>query len=88
MAGIQRLNLMMRNAAGLNKADSRLMHIVSDTKINAVEPVQRFNIRTKDGIIQKFTLGDDFVKVAKFRKIGNKYVQYVERFLGNAKYLK
>ncbi len=88
MTAIQRLNLAMRNMAGLNKSDAKLMHITTDDRINSVVPLARYNLRTGDGAIFKYTLGDNFVKLSKLRKIGNKYVEYVQQFIGDPKYLK
>lgn len=83
MLGIERINGALRNMTRLNKEDVRGMHLVSDARINLPEPMRRYNLRTNDGIIQKYTLGDDFISVAYLKKIGNRYVQSLKHTIGN-----
>ncbi len=82
MLKIERINGALRDMTRLNKEDVKGMHLVSDACINLPEPMRRYNIRTKNGTIQKYTLGDDFVSVSYIRKIGNRYVENLKRFIG------
>ncbi len=75
MLKIERLNGAMRNMTRLNKEDAKAMHVVFDRQFNLPEPIRRYNFRTGDGIIQKYTLGDDFVSVSYLKKIGGRYVE-------------
>lgn len=70
---IQRLNLAQRNMARLTRAEAKGMHLADDSNINLPLPMKRYNIRTSDGTIEKYTLGDDFVVVSYLRRIGNRY---------------
>ncbi len=83
MLKIERLNKTFMNKARLSLGDARGMHVVSDCQINLPLPMKRYNYRTSDGIIQKYTLGDNFVSVSELKKVDNKYVKTLKRFLGS-----
>lgn len=80
---IWRLNKNMRYALNLNKEDAENLHIVFDRQINLPQPFTRYNLRTKDGIIRKYTLGDNFITVTYLKKIGSKYVKYFKNIMKN-----
>ena len=74
----------MRYALNLNKEDAENLHIVFfDRQINLPQPVTRYNLRTKDGIIRKYALGDNFITDTYLKKIGSKYVKYFKNIMKN-----
>ena len=82
---IQRLCLALRNSAGLNKRDARLMHIVSDIPMSN-EP-SRYNLKTQSGTA-KFTLNEDTLDVVHFRKENDGLKETAKiRFSGDENYL-
>ena len=73
MVQIERLTLAMRNMVGLNKRDARFLHIAPADHINTPVKAGRYNVRQKDGSIQKYTLFDNEIVIDVIKKISNKY---------------
>lgn len=76
---IQRLNAAIRNAACLDKADAKLMHVASENQINLPMLPKRYNIKTQDGNMLKYTLTDDFIKTESFQKQDVGYKKLFEK---------
>ena len=83
MPGIQRISSALRNLTRLNAEDARRMHVVNDSQIDLPEPLKRYNVRTKDGQIQKYTIGNEFVIIEHLRKIKNKYIEEFRDFISD-----
>lgn len=82
---VVRLDLVTRNSAGLNKLDSRLMHIMPEKPMQ-IAP-SRYNVRTKTGTA-KLTLNENSLDVVHLKK-GNDGLEETAniRFFGDEKYL-
>ncbi len=69
---IQRLTLPIRNIAGLNRRDARLMHIIPEKPMQ-IEP-SRYNVKTSTGTA-KLTLYEDRLDVVHLQNSGNGLVE-------------
>lgn len=80
---VERLNLAMRNAIGINKAEGRTMHIVPEKPMQ-IAP-SRYNLKTANGIA-KFTLFEDRLDVRFLKRNSNhKLVEQAKlKFVGSA----
>lgn len=66
----------------VNPEDLRGMRLVDISQLNVPERISRYNYRGKDGIIQKYTVGDSFAAVTYLKKIGERYVEIFKLFSG------
>lgn len=69
----ERLTLALRRKCGLNRLDSRMMHVVREEAINAPERLGRYNIRQFDGSIRKVTLYENYMREQILKNNGNGY---------------
>ncbi len=83
MPGIERLSANLRNMARLNREEARMMHVINERQLYQPGPLKRYNVRTKDGVIQKYTLGDDFIVIEYLKKVKNKYVTTFKNFISD-----
>ena len=79
---IERLSLALRRKCGLNRLDSRMMHVVEEQAINAPERIVRYNVRQADGSIKKVTMYENYLTEKILRKDGDSYREVTFNLIG------